>query len=73
MDGNDRVTTEAALNVPLPGWDASTVQVPTARPVTVLPETAQTEPASERNATVKPELDDADKVIVPFTVPALAR
>src|SRR6185503_5674780 len=67
-------TCGAALYVASPGWLALMVQVPAATRVTVVPETVQTEPVPELNATGRPELAVAETVKggSPYTLAASA-
>jgi len=46
----------------LPAWFAATVQLPSVRRVTVVPDTEQTPPVSELNVTVSPDDAVADTV-----------
>ena len=54
-----RDTTVAALKVPLPGWLASTVQVPGETSVSTVPLTVQTCGVADANETVKSDVDVA--------------
>jgi hypothetical protein len=52
----DRVTGAAAAKAALPAWLAVMEHVPTARMVTVLPDTVHTEVVVEAKVTANPEL-----------------
>ena len=59
----------------LPAWLASMVQLPDAINVAVVPETVQTVGVAEVNATVRPELADAESVsgVPTVCVPGLVK
>jgi hypothetical protein len=59
------VTSGAALKLESPAWSAASVQDPIETPVTVEPETVQTDVVSELKVTCKPDVAVADKVAVP--------
>jgi len=59
---NERATCGAAVKLAFPPWLASTVHVPAATMVTVLPETVQTLDVLVLKATARPELAVADTV-----------
>ena len=65
---NDCVTREAGSKLVLPAWSAAIVQEPAATPVTVVPETVQTEEVREVKVTASPEVLVALTVAAPPTL-----